>query len=585
MGCQRLWRCGSGLVAPAAALITAGATATALAAAPGAAAAPRPPTFAPAQRLAGADGGTEPRVSIGSDGRAWVVTNARGTAVVYGSADGGRSWRRTPGIPAGQVSPTIDTDIVTTTTGRLVAVELDGAGIAFAVSYSDDGGATWVASTGLPRLADQDRPWLAAGPDDRVYLLFHNLLSGAATHNMFVETSVDGGASFGPPVPVTVPGSPAWLDLQCADSGGPSALVVDPRSGRVYAFWGTRSSSLGGCGASLPPHPFEINVVGATRVWVAASADGSLGSWITSLAVDDAATENIVGMQLSPGAVDRAGNVYVVYPESPRPYPDYTGAAVRLRIAPPDLDHWSAPLTIAPGGEAGNVLVHVVAGDPGNVAVAYFAGVMPTGGGPPLWYATVTQLLGALGPKPTSTSVRLSEVPAYRGTASQLMGACASPGPLQGVENGFACGRSADVWGIALDTSCRVVVTWPSVSATTDRALGAQVDATWVDWQSGGPTLCSAAPGQSTAASGVSPTASQVASLVNTGRGGGGGALSLLPVVSLGAAALAARRRRTGTGHEAVGRWVEPAAPSSAGAPGTGGGGGPLLSASRGSDP
>src|SRR5256885_5161355 len=44
-------------------------------------------------------------------------------------------------------------------------------------------------------LADTDRQWLATGPGNRVYLLFHNLASGTVSHNMFVQTSTDGGAS------------------------------------------------------------------------------------------------------------------------------------------------------------------------------------------------------------------------------------------------------------------------------------------------------------------------------------------------------------------------------------------------------
>ena len=154
------------------------------------------------------------------------------------------------------------------------------------------------------------------GPDDptthepRVYLLYHNLGSGSAQHNMFVVTSRDGGATFDAPVPITDPlNSPqAYQDLQCADSGGPSSLSVNPRTGRVYAVWGTRSAPFaGGCGASVFG-PFEINVVAATRVWVATSPDNSMGSWRTVKVVDDTATNRIVGMQLSPATLDRKGN-------------------------------------------------------------------------------------------------------------------------------------------------------------------------------------------------------------------------------------------------------------------------------------
>src|SRR5207244_603011 len=80
--------------------------------------------------------------------------------------------------------------------GRRRAVGLDFGGMNFRTSYSDDGGANWTVSTttGSPvvtsapsttELAEQDRPWLATGPNDRAYLLFHNLASGTANHNMY----------------------------------------------------------------------------------------------------------------------------------------------------------------------------------------------------------------------------------------------------------------------------------------------------------------------------------------------------------------------------------------------------------------
>src|SRR5205085_6786850 len=140
--------------------------------------------------------GTEPRITITADDRRWAITNTAtqgGTAVVYGSSDGGASWQKTAGDPA-QTSATIDTDIVAMHTGRILASELDDAGINFPTSTTDDFGKTWTASHGSEQLADQDRQWFAVGPDDpsthmpRVYLLFHNLASGEASHNMWVAT-------------------------------------------------------------------------------------------------------------------------------------------------------------------------------------------------------------------------------------------------------------------------------------------------------------------------------------------------------------------------------------------------------------
>src|SRR5436190_14111043 len=193
----------------------------------------------------------EPRIAVGPEGKYWAVTNAddsAGNAWVYVSADKGQNFSRVPSPIAGQVGPTPDVDIVVLPSGRIIASELDDAGINFPTSYSDDGGKTWTQSSGATQLADQDRQWFAHGPKDPktgaypVYLLYHNLASGQAQHNMFVSTSTDSGASFGPPVPITLPGEDAYADLPCADSGGPSTIFVNQRNGTIYAEFTTRAA-------------------------------------------------------------------------------------------------------------------------------------------------------------------------------------------------------------------------------------------------------------------------------------------------------------------------------------------------------
>jgi hypothetical protein len=504
--------------------------------------------FAPAVQLAGADGDTEPRAAVDPGDRRYVITNSGGPATVYSSADG-LTWGPGGGVQiAGQTGGTIDTDIAATRTGRLVAVELDDGGINFRTSYSDDHGATWTAVSGPTGqsqpftgtgYADQDRPYLAVGPDDptthlpRVYALMHNLASGSGSHNMWVSTSTDNGASFGAFVPVTLPGSQAWNDLQCADSGGPSNLFVDPASGRVFAVWGSRSTNppaqaAGGCGASATGS-FEINVVAATRVWVAsAPAAGATDptQWTQTLAVDDNATGQIVGMQLAPGAVDAAGNVYVLYPESPHAYPDYSGAAikyVRAREADivanpygtsgPAAQVWSAPVTVEQSAQPGNLLPHIVAGAAGELDLAYFHGV--TEGGAVDWYPVAAQTLDALDATPDFARTQLSTFPAYaNATASQMMGACGS-GAAQGVENGFACTRSTDIWGVAVDNEGNFLVTWPGDGSE----FKGSHKGTFVSMQTGGTTIASAPPVQA-------PEAPWAAALL--GIGGAAGVLALV---------------------------------------------------------
>jgi BNR repeat-like domain len=463
------------------------------------------------------DGGlpwAEPRIAVGPDGWSWVATNRHqedGAAIVIGSKDG-LHWKTVPGLPAGQTVATPDVDMIAMPTGRLLASELDEAGLNFPTSWSDDRGKTWTASTGSTNIADQDRQWFADGPplpgdkERRVYLLYHNLASGQANHNMFVATSTDGGKSFGAPIPTTLPGSDAYSDLQCADSGGPSAIWVNQHDGTVYVEFTTRASpvagtDIGGCGTIVTGQPFEFNIVAATRVWIAQSTDGGQ-TWTNSLAVDNAETGQIVSMQVASGGLDKAGNVYVAYPEGPlgREYPDYSGAGVKYRWARPAKDgnfKWSDPRTLVPADKQapGNVLVHMQAGDPGRLMAQYWRG-QKRGSKKPVWHMYASMTRGALSSKPKVVEKQISDVPTDTGTASDLMGACTSGTPIAGIINGLGCGRSPDVWGLVADHRCRALSVWPAVDTLddpdgdSDKKVPGNSPGTWVSKLTGGDTLC-----------------------------------------------------------------------------------------------
>ena len=528
----------------AAALALAVPASLGLLAAPAPAATPGPTPVFRTTELAGSSGSSEPRVTVAPHDVRFLTTNAKnGDETVYRSTDG-LGWTKVA-TPPGQSAPTTDVDVVAMHTGRILTSELDFAGINFITAYSDDQGRTWTPSQGTT-YADTDRQWFAVGPDDptthkpRVYLLFHNLLSGLLQHNMFVATSTDGGETFGPPIPVATPPQQDYLDLQCADSGGPSNIFVNQQTGQVYVVFGTRSSPVGGCAAQ----PVEINVVAANRVWVvtaAAKDTATPGAWTPSLAVDDTAAGKITGMQLAYGAADDAGNVYVAYPESVHDYPDYNGAAIKVVHAGLDLKTWSAPLVIKPAGGVGNILPHIVAGEPGRIGLAYFTGA--TGN---VWYSETAQVLDALSATPHVTHTRLSNVVVEKGTASQLMGAC-----MQGTQatlNGFACGRSTDVNGIAADSCGNLLVTFPSQAAGSP-------DVTYMSQQVSGTRLRTGVCGRAATTPTVLPPAThpQAPPPAAGGAGSGGrlaatgapAGLAVLALLALAAAATLHRRTRT----------------------------------------
>lgn len=484
-----------------------------------------PPTFNTV-KIAGEPGQgnlpwSEPRIAVGPDGHIWALTNdddQTGTAVVFGSGDGGKTFQKAPSPIAGQTSPTPDVDIVVLPNGRIIASELDDAGINFPTSYSDDNGKTWTASQGATQLADQDRQWFAHGPKDPktgeypVYLLYHNLASGQAQHNMFVSTSTDSGATFGPPIPITLPGEDAYSDLQCADSGGPSTIFVNQANGTIYAEFTTRAAptpagvDLGGCGTAAAGQPLEFNIVAGTRVWLAQSTDGGV-TWTNSLAVDDAATGQIVSMQVAYAGLDTAGNIYVAYPESPpgKQYPNYEGAGVKYKFAKPAADgnlKWSDVRTFANAdpNAPGHVLVHMTVGDPGQLMGVYWTGE-PQQGRDPVWHMTAAETNNGMDAKPTVTEARMSNIPTDVGTAGKLMGACINAGPVSGVINGLACDRSPDVYGVALTQDCKTTVVWPTRNRKDDPSTpkddqstvpSGSDPGTFVSTQTGGPTLCGA---------------------------------------------------------------------------------------------
>jgi hypothetical protein len=484
-----------------------------------------PPTFNTV-KIAGEPGQgnlpwSEPRIAVGPDGHFWAITNdddETGTAVVFGSGDGGKTFQKAASPIAGQVGPTPDVDIVVLPNGRIIGSELDDAGINFPTSFSDDGGKTWTQSQGATQLADQDRQWFAHGPKDPktgeypVYLLYHNLASGQAQHNMFVSTSTDSGATFGPPIPITLPGDDAYSDLQCADSGGPSTIFVNQANGTIYAEFTTRAAptpagvDLGGCATAAAGQPFEFNIVAGTRVWLAQSTDGGL-TWTNSLAVDDAATGQIVSMQIAYAGLDTAGNIYVAYPESPlgTQYPHYEGAGVKYKFAPPADDgnfKWSDARTFANADKnaPGHVLVHMTVGDPGQLMGVYWTGE-PQQGRNPVWHMTAAETNNGMDANPKVTEARISQIPTDVGTAGKLMGACVDAGPVSGVINGLACDRSPDVYGVALTQECKTTIVWPTRNRKDDPTTpdddqdtvpSGSDPGTFVSTQTGGPTLCGA---------------------------------------------------------------------------------------------
>ncbi|MDQ1688571.1 MAG: repeat-like domain [Frankiaceae bacterium] len=436
------------------------------------------PRFTGPILLANTDGVTEPRMAVDrrTDIRYAVANLKSGPAAVFASTDGGRTFGKTQGTIPGQQATTIDLDIVTLSTGRVIANELDEAGLTFPTGYSDDHGKTWQASSGP--IVDVDRQWLAVGPHDEVYLVFHNFVSGLTAHEVMVQSSTDGGKTFGAPVPVTLPGEQAFADLSCGDSTGPSGMAVDQRSGRIYVSFTTRTSAVGGgCGKSATGEP-GFNVVPSSHIWVASSPNGQAGTWKTSLAVDAAESGLIVGLQYSPVRVDTAGGVYVVYTQG-LTKGSYVSDLHYAYLAP-GASAWRQHKVT---GTSGGILFgHIEVGKPGRIGLAYLYSRVVDGA--TLWFPAFSQTLDGLATRPHFTQVKLAGFPSHKGSAAQMSGSCAT-GPGAGIQQGLTCGRQLDNFGTALDRAGRVSVIWPAPSA----ALGEGQVGTYIATQLSGPGL------------------------------------------------------------------------------------------------
>jgi hypothetical protein len=194
-----------------------------------------------------------------------------------------------------------------------------------------------------------------------------------------------------------------------------------------------------------------------------------VGSWTDSLAVDTAAARKFIALQYAGIAVDAGSNVWLSYTQSLRP-DDYT-SEIRVRSAPAGGTAWRTPITI-PGTAGGSLFAHVVAGDRGKVAVAWFQRRGSE------WFPHLGVSTDALSRHPHWSTVQLSGEPTHRGSPAAMAAACGT-GPTSGLQQGLVCGRYLDNFGMAVDRAGRAMVAYPSFLEK----------ATFVATQRGGPDL------------------------------------------------------------------------------------------------
>jgi hypothetical protein len=265
------------------------------------------------------------------------------------STDGGKTWKFAEFLGTGFTQPPIqntgfsDPDLTQDAGGRVYNTGIDLANDA--LFSSNDGGKTW--DRGTPQCHDGDRPWLAGGKKDEVFLATNTNADG---HEIF--TSTDGGQT-------------------CSTTGivGEGKLP-DGRTftgnGKLYYYRaGDRLVEPINTGGSPPGVGISTWKRGdaATTPHEAARVQGGVYAHWPAIALDD------------------NGGVYIVYDDDPRQAGtkggcggDPTPAPSHIRLVySPDLgEHWNAPVTIAAPPGHRTFWPWVAAGDAGKVNVVWY---------------------------------------------------------------------------------------------------------------------------------------------------------------------------------------------------------------------
>jgi hypothetical protein len=270
------------------------------------------------------------------------------------STDDGKTWKFAQFLGTGFTQPPTqntgfsDPDLTQDAGGRIYNTGIDLANDA--LFSSNDGGKTW--DRGTPQCHDGDRPWLAGGKKDEVFLATNTNLGG---HEIF--TSTDGGQTCSTTGIVgdgTLPGGRDWT--------GNGKLYYVRSADKLVEPININGSTDG----SIPP---AVGVstwtrgATATTPHEAARIPGGMYAHWPAIALDD------------------AGGLYVVYDDDPRVAGTTGGCNQSPTPAPntikmvysPDLGtHWNAPVTIASPPGQRVLWPWITAGDKGKVNVVWY---------------------------------------------------------------------------------------------------------------------------------------------------------------------------------------------------------------------
>jgi hypothetical protein len=278
------------------------------------------------------------------------LTGYRNQVNIWLSRDGGRTFKRNDFGGGFTTDPTKNTgfsdpDLTQDDGGRIYDTGINLANDA--LFSSGDGGVSW--DRGTAQCHDGDRPWLAGGRKDEVFLAT-NTAEGSLSHQVFVST--DGGQT-------------------CSASGIPDAGTLSDGTeytgnGKIYRD----------AGSDRLVEPVNFMRDGKTVAL-------GVGTWKRGDAAftPHKAVDTTLYAHWAAIALDGSGGLYLVYDTDPRASGTAGGCDGAPTPSPNHIEmvhstdfgaHWSAPLVLAspPGGRV--LWPWVAAGDKGRVSVVWY---------------------------------------------------------------------------------------------------------------------------------------------------------------------------------------------------------------------
>jgi hypothetical protein len=273
--------------------------------------------------------------------------NYRNQVNIWTSSDDGASWQRT-GVAGASADPTksngfSDPDLTMDEGGRIYNTGINL--VSDSLFSSIDGGKTY--DKGNPNCHNGDRPWLAGGKKDEVFLAT-NTLEGTLSHQIFQST--DGGDN-------------------CSQTGIPDAVSNPDGSGytgdgKLYYSkdrliepiqYIDKSGAVSGLGVGTWTR-------GATQFTPHKIADTTMFAHWPAI------------------ALDKSDNVYAVWDDNPvdKTKKDSCGSDmplpnnIKLAVSRDFGQTWSAPITVAHSDSGRLFWPWVAAGDTGKVSVIWY---------------------------------------------------------------------------------------------------------------------------------------------------------------------------------------------------------------------